>query len=206
MCVGGGSVPLILYKHKQKAIYYSTVLLILHMYYSCRDAVMDQKDPNDVSGLLKLHLRENHILTPSTSQLVQNAMAGTYSVESTVSNLCYNSNSSTCLQFLLFATLCSCIPPPPPPAPPPPLPPQSAGVQELISCCPPRELKVLFSIVTFMSELVSDPWKTKNKMTPHTLGIACGLSLFPKLDPGQATQVLEYLIKHTDELQSLVPA
>ena len=57
-----------------------------------------------------------------------------------------------------------------------------------------------------MAELVSDPWKTKNKMTPRTLGIACGLSLFPKLDPGQTTQVLEYLIKHTDELQPLVPA
>ena len=148
-----------------------------------RYAVLEQKDPNNVSGLLKLHLRENHILTSSTSLMVQNAMAGTYSVEATVSG---------CFVSFQYGELFSSL--------------QSAGVQQLLSLCPPRELKVLSSIITFMAELVSEPWKSKNKMTPRTLGIACGLSLFPQLDPGQATQVLEYLIKHTDELQQTKPA
>ena len=39
-------------------------------------------------------------------------------------------------------------------------------------------------------------------MNARTLGIACGLSLFPQLDPGQATRLLEYLIKNRDQLSA----
>ena len=53
-----------------------------------------------------------------------------------------------------------------------------------------------------MKAIVAEPWKGYNKMTARTLGIACGLSLFPQLDPGQATQLLEYLIKHSEELST----
>lgn len=53
-----------------------------------------------------------------------------------------------------------------------------------------------------MSTISSEPWKLENKMTPRTLGIACGLSLFPQLNPGQATQLLEYLMKYSEELSS----
>lgn len=70
------------------------------------------------------------------------------------------------------------------------------GVQALVGRCSESDLKVLSSITSLMGEMVSERWKSSNKMTPRTLGIACGLSLFPKLDPGQATQVLEYLITH----------
>lgn len=32
-------------------------------YFLLRSSVMDQVDPNNISGLLKLHLRENHLLS-----------------------------------------------------------------------------------------------------------------------------------------------
>ena len=59
-------------------------------------------------------------------------------------------------------------------------------------------------ITNMMAMITSEPWKLDNKMTTRTLGIACGLSLFPQFDPGQATQLLEYLIKHSSELDALV--
>ena len=39
-------------------------MIVLLAVPSCnRSAVMDQKDPNTISGLLKLHLRENGLLS-----------------------------------------------------------------------------------------------------------------------------------------------
>lgn len=54
-----------------------------------------------------------------------------------------------------------------------------------------------------MSNISGEP---ENKMNARTLGIACGLSLFPQLDPGQATRLLEYLIKNRDQLSVAEPA
>ena len=47
-----------------------------HAGQSClpRHAVMEQRDPNAISGLLKLHLRENRFLSTASIQSLQNAM------------------------------------------------------------------------------------------------------------------------------------
>lgn len=58
---------------------------------------------------------------------------------------------------------------------------------------------MLSQVVDLMAALVQEPWKLKNKMTARNLGIACGLSLFPSLDPGQATLLLEYLLKYAQD-------
>ena len=72
----------------------------------------------------------------------------------------------------------------------------------ILTKCPSTELALLTGMVGLLKEIVSSPWKEQNKMTPRTLGIACGLSLFPQLDPGQATHLMEFLIKHYEELSS----
>lgn len=64
-----------------------------------------------------------------------------------------------------------------------------------------EELELLTRVVDVLAKLVQDPWKSKNKMTPRTLGIACGLSIFPLLEPGQAANLLEFLINSNTKLQ-----
>lgn len=39
-----------------------------------RDAVMSQKDPNNISGLLKMHLRENNLLSEGSIQSISKAL------------------------------------------------------------------------------------------------------------------------------------
>lgn len=78
-------------------------------------------------------------------------------------------------------------------------------MKELIDHCSAVELNLLTMIINMLSTIVSEPYKVQNKMTARTLGIACGLSLFPQLDPGQATRLLEILIKHLDQLQLVTP-
>ena len=56
------------------------------------------------------------------------------------------------------------------------------------------ELIAITEIIKLLHAVVQDPWHSKNKMTAHTLGIACGLSLFPQLDPSKATVLTERLI------------
>ena len=56
------------------------------------------------------------------------------------------------------------------------------------------ELQMLTQIVDLLHTIVQEEWKAHNKMTPHTLGIACGLSLFPQLDPSKATAFTQYII------------
>jgi len=38
-------------------------------------------------------------------------------------------------------------------------------------------------------------------MNPRTLGIACGLSIFPQLEPNKATALLEHLVRNSERLQ-----
>ena len=66
----------------------------------------------------------------------------------------------------------------------------SIVVSELMS----SELNILTDIIEVLHTIVQEPWHSKNKMTAHTLGIACGLSLFPQLDPSKATALTELLI------------
>lgn len=73
-------------------------------------------------------------------------------------------------------------------------------MDEITTKCTSREIHLLSLVVDMMSTISSEPWKLENKMNARTLGIACGLSLFPQLDPGQATRLLEYLIKNRDQL------
>ena len=73
-------------------------------------------------------------------------------------------------------------------------------MDEITTKCTGREIHLLSLVVDMMSTISSEPWKLENKMNARTLGIACGLSLFPQLDPGQATRLLEYLIKNRDQL------
>ena len=73
----------------------------------------------------------------------------------------------------------------------------STVVSELKS----SELNILTDIVELLSTIVQDPWRSQNKMTAHTLGIACGLSLFPQLDPSKATALTELLIIGCDTLK-----
>lgn len=64
------------------------------------------------------------------------------------------------------------------------------------------ELLMLTDIVKLLHTMVQQPWRAENKMSPHTLGIACGLSLFPQLDPSKATAFTQYLIDNYHALQS----
>lgn len=63
------------------------------------------------------------------------------------------------------------------------------------------ELNTLTDIVGLLFIVVQEPWRKENKMSPHGLGIACGLSLFPDLDPSKATLLTEYLVTHYDSLR-----
>ena len=40
------------------------------MYYNS-EAVMNQKDPNNISGLLKMHLRERNLLTEESIHIIK---------------------------------------------------------------------------------------------------------------------------------------
>lgn len=62
------------------------------------------------------------------------------------------------------------------------------------------ELRLLTAIIKLLHTIVQDKWRASNKMTSHTLGIACGLSLFPQLDPSKATAFTRYLIDNYEEL------
>jgi hypothetical protein len=121
-----------------------------------RASVMEQKDPNTVSGLLKLHLRENGLLSQqSLDQLLPH-----------VGSRDHEMLAETVVEML-----------------------------------PPDELQPLLEVVSLMATIVMEPWAQNNKMNPRTLGIACGLSIFPTLDPGTATSLLETLIKKNKVLQ-----
>ena len=48
---------------------------------------------------------------------------------------------------------------------------------------------------------LQEPWKSQNKMTARTLGIACGLSIFPNLEPSKATNLLEHLVRNSSKIQ-----
>jgi hypothetical protein len=121
-----------------------------------RWSVMEQKDPNTVSGLLKLHLRENGLLSQqSLDQLLPH-----------VGSRDHEMLAETVVEML-----------------------------------PPDELQPLLEVVSLMATIVMEPWAQDNKMNPRTLGIACGLSIFPSLDPGTATALLETLIKKNKVLQ-----
>ncbi|XP_003384235.2 PREDICTED: uncharacterized protein LOC100638759 [Amphimedon queenslandica] len=120
-----------------------------------KSLVMEQYDPNNISGLLKLHLRENHLIS---SKVMAN-----------ISELLSRPTTEGA----------------------PPL------IEEITANCTNQELRLLSLVVELMSNISGEP---ENKMNARTLGIACGLSLFPQLDPGQATRLLEYLIKNRDQL------
>ena len=60
---------------------------------------------------------------------------------------------------------------------------------------------MLTHIIGLLHTLAQDPWRSKNKMTSHALGIACGLSLFPQLDPSKATGLTELLIVRYETLK-----
>lgn len=61
---------------------------------------------------------------------------------------------------------------------------------------------MLTNIVELLHTMVQPEWRTHNKMTPHTLGIACGLSLFPQLDPSKATAFTQYIIDNYPTLET----
>jgi hypothetical protein len=65
-----------------------------------------------------------------------------------------------------------------------------------------KELTLLTKIVELLHTMVQQPWRAENKMSAHTLGIACGLSLFPQLDPSKATAFTQYLVDNYDALNS----
>ena len=59
-------------------------------------------------------------------------------------------------------------------------------METAIEMLPSEELQPLLEIVSLLATIVMDPWAHENKMNPRTLGIACGLSIFPTLDdPGK---------------------
>ncbi len=62
------------------------------------------------------------------------------------------------------------------------------------------ELSILTDIVFILHMMTQTPWKEQNKMSAHTLGIACGLSVFPGLDPSKATLLTEFLTLNYEEL------
>ena len=71
---------------------------------------------------------------------------------------------------------------------------QDKVLSEVVYQLTSSELNILTDIVELLHRMVQEPWCIKNKMTAHTLGIACGLSLFPLLDPSKATVLTERLI------------
>lgn len=121
-----------------------------------RAAVMEQKDPNTISGLLKLHLRENGLLSFESMKILSPHLESRD---------------------------------------------EEAIVDTVLESLPTKELQPLLQVVSLLATIVQEPWMQNNKMTPRTLGIACGLSVFPDLDPGKATVFLETLIKKNEKLQ-----
>ena len=75
-------------------------------------------------------------------------------------------------------------------------------MHSVVAACFTDELTILTKLIAMFAVLISEPWKTDNKMTAHTLGIACGLSIFPGLEPGKAALLLEQLVKHHSVLES----
>lgn len=74
-------------------------------------------------------------------------------------------------------------------------------VSVVISDLTSSELIILTDIIELLHTVVQEPWHSKNKMTARTLGIACGLSLFPQLDPSKATVLTERLIVDYETLK-----
>ena len=66
--------------------------------------------------------------------------------------------------------------------------------ETVVEMLPPDELQPLLEVVSLMATIVMEPWAQDNKMNPRTLGIACGLSIFPSLDPG----IIIYLCARTN--------
>lgn len=119
-----------------------------------REAVMNQKDPNNISGLLKMHLREKNLLCDESIQSISQVL--------------------------------------------------TKDMNELLCCVldtlTHAELQLLTKVIKLLHAMVQQPWRTENKMSSHTLGIACGLSLFPQLDPYKATAFTQYLVDNYDAL------
>ncbi|XP_064384154.1 uncharacterized protein LOC135333176 isoform X2 [Halichondria panicea] len=118
-------------------------------------ALMDQRDPNTISGLLKLHLREHPFLCPASVSALDKVLE--------------EANREEIVPTVLG---------------------------ELSS----RELNVLTNIMLLLNTITQTPWKEQNKMSAHTLGIACGLSVFPDLNPSKATLLTEFLTIKYDDL------
>lgn len=112
-------------------------------------AVMEQMDPNNISGLLKLHLRENPFLSADSLSAVEQILSTSDKAE---------------------------------------------VVPAVVSALRSDELSLVTDIASLLARLVEDKWRSSNKMAAHTLGIACGLSLFPQLEPAKATLLTERLI------------
>lgn len=123
---------------------------------------MEQKDPNTISGLLKLHLRENGLLSSESMKVLSPHLE---SKDEVCPYLSYIPSSLVCHSSL-------------PPS-------QEALVDTALECLPTKELQPLLEVVSLLATIVEEPWKQNNKMNPRTLGIACGLSVFPDLDPGR---------------------
>lgn len=79
---------------------------------------------------------------------------------------------------------------------------QNGVLDSVLTTLTSMELQLLTDIIKLLHKMVQQPWKTENKMSAHTLGIACGLSLFPQLDPSKATAFTQYLIDNFDTMQS----
>ena len=71
---------------------------------------------------------------------------------------------------------------------------QEMLAETVVEMLPPDELQPLLEVVSLMATIVLEPWAQDNKMNPRTLGIACGLSIFPSLDPG----IIIYLCARTN--------
>ena len=71
---------------------------------------------------------------------------------------------------------------------------QAEVVPAVVSALRSDELSLVTDIASLLARLVEDKWRSSNKMAAHTLGIACGLSLFPQLEPAKATLLTERLI------------
>ena len=71
---------------------------------------------------------------------------------------------------------------------------QDQIVSVVVSDLTSSELNILTDVVELLHTIVQYPWCSQNKMSAHALGIACGLSLFPQLDPSKATVLTERLI------------
>ena len=77
---------------------------------------------------------------------------------------------------------------------------QDGVLTAVLSKLSSEELQYLTAITELLHTVVKDEWRPLNKMSAHTLGIACGLSLFPQLDPSKATAFTSYLIQNYDRL------